>query len=711
MTLRASAASALVVFGWMWSASAQSVTPAPPSSGQAPAPAPDAQSAQQPDFRTEANFVLADAFVTRDGKPVTDLALVDFELREDGVLQTIRSFERVGLGPGTVGVPRRNPSTVAESNAAVADPRRRVFVLFLDTFHVSRSSSMELRGILSEFLDRVIGENDLIALAIPQMAAGDVSFSSDTRSIRDFFQSTPIWGVKDELPGAETDETERELQTCFTAAGQQKDWEALRPVLREHRTLQALTDLTRALDGMREQRKAIIVVTEGWQLFKSNERRLKDSSEPTRAPGRPPIVGVGPDGRMGDPHRYGGPSTYQCDTLRLTLAAAETSTQFRSLIGEANRATASFYTIDAARLRVSSGRSLSYTAVDSFLESRNPDTEPFSTPLDTIEALALGTNGRSVTNTNDVATGLRQVAEDFNFYYLLGYNSTNTKSDGKFRRIAVTVKKPGVEVRARQGYMAARGGRPRPSGGSSSAGTAGSARPEADLVATAISRLADPRAGAQMTLFASAGVQSPGTVVRVVAELAPAVINSAEWRDGAQAQVQVKTSTGVVVGTAEGRLEAGNQSLVMEVPVNGADAVPDLRVQMRLTGSGALARFIDTTSLLLDGRAFKWGAPIVSRRGPSTGLAYMPTADLRFRRQERVRVECGSAAIASASLVDRRGNAMNIPVTVRPADETPSAAEVSLAPLAAGDYALLLRAGGNASGNVSQLVVPFRVIP
>ena len=51
--------------------------------------------AETPTFRTDASFVLTDVFVTADGKPVTDLTQADFEVKEDGVVQTIRSFEAI----------------------------------------------------------------------------------------------------------------------------------------------------------------------------------------------------------------------------------------------------------------------------------------------------------------------------------------------------------------------------------------------------------------------------------------------------------------------------------------------------------------------------------------------------------------------------------------------------------------------------------------
>ena len=74
----------------------------------------------EPTFRTDANYVLTDVFVTADGKPVTDLTQADFEVKEDGVVQTIRSFEAVRHTTEAGAMPRRRPWTVTESNAMAA---------------------------------------------------------------------------------------------------------------------------------------------------------------------------------------------------------------------------------------------------------------------------------------------------------------------------------------------------------------------------------------------------------------------------------------------------------------------------------------------------------------------------------------------------------------------------------------------------------------
>jgi hypothetical protein len=74
--------------------------------------------------------------------------------------------------------------------------------------------------------------------------------------------------------------------------------------------------------------------------------------------------------------------------------------------------------------------------------------------MDTLRELAENTDGRAIVNRNDIATGMKQITRDSSAYYLIGYNSSQTPSDGKFHEIKVRVKRPGLQVRARKGYWA-----------------------------------------------------------------------------------------------------------------------------------------------------------------------------------------------------------------------------------------------------------------
>ena len=73
------------------------------------------------------------------------------------------------------------------------------------------------------------------------------------------------------------------------------------------------------------------------------------------------------------------------------------------------------------------------------------------------EALALDTGGFVVKNSNDLSGGISRVSSESRAYYLLGYNPTDLRRDGKFRKIEVKIRPPkskGLSVRARRGYYA-----------------------------------------------------------------------------------------------------------------------------------------------------------------------------------------------------------------------------------------------------------------
>jgi VWFA-related protein len=66
--------------------------------------------------------------------------------------------------------------------------------------------------------------------------------------------------------------------------------------------------------------------------------------------------------------------------------------------------------------------------------------------------LAEASGGASVTTSNDLAAGLERMAQDATAYYLLGYQPTRAP-DGRWHRLDVKVARPGLQVRARRGYV------------------------------------------------------------------------------------------------------------------------------------------------------------------------------------------------------------------------------------------------------------------
>ena len=142
--------------------------------GGAKAPPPQTTPDAQARFRAEANFVRVDVFPTVNGQPVRDLTQADFELLEDGVPQTIRTFEQVTVrGPGPDAF-RREPTSVRESREMVESGRARLIVIFLDTYHVDYAGSHRMQRTLVNLLNRVVGPDDLFAVMTPDMSAKDI---------------------------------------------------------------------------------------------------------------------------------------------------------------------------------------------------------------------------------------------------------------------------------------------------------------------------------------------------------------------------------------------------------------------------------------------------------------------------------------------------------------------------------------------------------
>lgn len=71
-----------------------------------------------------------------------------------------------------------------------------------------------------------------------------------------------------------------------------------------------------------------------------------------------------------------------------------------------------------------------------------------------LRALAEDTGVEAIVGTNDFEKGYARIVREMSTYYLLGYYPQITHRDGRFHKIRVRVKRPGLSVRARKGYYA-----------------------------------------------------------------------------------------------------------------------------------------------------------------------------------------------------------------------------------------------------------------
>ena len=71
-----------------------------------------------------------------------------------------------------------------------------------------------------------------------------------------------------------------------------------------------------------------------------------------------------------------------------------------------------------------------------------------------LQTVADWTGGRAILNTNVPEESVRPILDESSAYYLLAFEASDVKRDGRFHPITVKVNRPGVQVRTRKGYYA-----------------------------------------------------------------------------------------------------------------------------------------------------------------------------------------------------------------------------------------------------------------
>ena len=665
-----------------------------------------------PRFRAGANLVRVDAYVSLDGVAVTDLKPGDVEIFEDDKPQRIETFELIAARAPNPQSERTNPTNVRDMQQEANDAAR-VFTLFFDRFHVSLSGSYHAQKPIVETLERLIGPDDLVGVMTPEMSASSITYSRRTSSIERIVTDTWFWGQKGRL----NEETPHEeaIRECYPGAGATRGLaDAMIARLREQQALEALDGLVTHLDGLRPGRKFVMVFTEGWALYQRDENlgRVLGSSVPGQDP-------LGTDPRTGGIRRPGSPDpqsgrsqTFEaCERERVMLAYIDHQVEFRELLQRANRANVSFYPIDARGLVVFDQPDrwdLPFAVDSAWLRRRHDD----------LRMMADQTDGRAVLDTNNVADAMQKIFADVGSYYLASYYSSNQKLDGRFRRIRVAVKRDKVEVRARPGYLAPTEAEARAAGVPAER-PAGSRAAPPPSVTRALDAIAPGRGNLPVRIQAAGG----RGLIRAVVELDVATVKQPEWLSGGTLRLTVEperaggATTASSAQTVTVAIEPGQRS----IPVDGTAsplAAGRYLVRAELTPrAGRLPIQVSTFVTVPPDTAVVGTAALALRRGPSTGLAYVPTADPRFRRTERLRIEVpltDAAIEATGRLLTREGAAMPLVVSYSTRvdeanQQTLAVAEVVLAPLAAGEYVLELAI--KKAGAPEIITYGFRIVP
>lgn len=394
------------------------------------------QEPQRPVFRSDVNFITVDAYPLVDGHVLEGLTVADFEVREDGRPQTIESFEFVRADARMTEGARRDPTSQGQMLDELADPLARAFVAYLDVHHVGLAGAYFSRPAIIEMFHRILAPNDLIALATSRNHPRELTFGRTTAVVED--QLSRHWTWREHDVTVEDAEELALIGACFPfEKGVVEEVIARR---RQDQLLGSLEGTVEYLGEVREGRKILFLFSSGWDWYRPNRDLLRPLENPSYVPPTGPPVGPTPRMTPPRPNEPAGnlglrTSLYEgsraaCEQELVRVANLDSQPRFQRLLRDAAMNNVAIYPVNPAGVGA--------------IGTRN----------DRLMELASHTGGTAIYNRNDLVQGVIDVSREFEAYYLLGYASDNQKADGALRRIEVSVKRPGVTVKARQGYRA-----------------------------------------------------------------------------------------------------------------------------------------------------------------------------------------------------------------------------------------------------------------
>ncbi|HTX36304.1 MAG TPA: VWA domain-containing protein [Bryobacteraceae bacterium] len=368
-------------------------------------------------LRSTSQEVLLD-FIARDKhqKLVTDLRAGDIEVLEDGVPQTLRSFEYHGARDDAV----RQNEPIAPRNAA-PQTLHEINLVSLVFEGVGAENRREATQAAKDFLANEVEPNTYVGvftlnhrLALLQQYTNDGGLLNKAvnRALTGAYQQF----AKD---------TEAEVMKLNELQG----GPPLRPGSAEERGPGGQDRFTSAERAMVELTLTILTNQFGNLSMDALQRLIEAQAT---LPGRKSVIYFSP-GLMVPP---------------------EQPERFRAVISAANRANITFYTVDPTGLDTKSSvreSGILQGAIDNVDGSPGAKQTNFSENLRT---LAVDTGGFAISNTNDARLPLRHVMEEVRAHYEATYAPTSTNYDGHFRTIEVRSRRPGIHVQARKGYFA-----------------------------------------------------------------------------------------------------------------------------------------------------------------------------------------------------------------------------------------------------------------
>lgn len=387
---------------------------------------------QTPTFKVEVEYVEVEATVTDEqGDFVRGLTADDFEVFEDGRSQSIVNFSVVDIPIERYERPLYAAEPIEPDVKSNEDPfEGRIYVMVIDDLHTDFFRTQRVQAAARQFIEQRLGQNDL--MAVVHTAGRDEGNQEFTNSKR------LLIAAVDQTAGRKVRSATISRNDDFFASGglHAQDVDEPERAYNARSTMQVLESVADWFGSIRGRRKAILFLSEGVDYDLTNAI-----------------------GSIGQPNTW---SSSVYDQVQDTIRAAA-------------RSNVSIYSIDPRGLTTLADDDIAVSSFGADLgqpasldQSQAIDGVPradasgvgrgsMQTELraaqDSLRVLAEETGGFAVVNQNDFATAFERLVADNSSYYVLAYYPPTSKRDGKFHRIEVRVKRPGLRVRARRGYV------------------------------------------------------------------------------------------------------------------------------------------------------------------------------------------------------------------------------------------------------------------
>ena len=392
--------------------------------------AAQAQDQRKPDFTTRVELVTTDV-VVRDnsGQFIADLKKDDFEVLEDGVLQTVVSFS-LTHGGRSYNIAAPPPAPVAEGillppARPAGDAAGRIFLIFVDDLHLDFRNTGRIRDLFKKISDELVHEGDMFGIVSTGPSSISIDLTYDRRRLAEAIKKISGAGLapKDILDVPQGSQGPPEVRH------------------RAHVAFSTASDMMRQLEQVHNRRKAFIYVSNGYDLDPFAKTRAKNEAE---------RYGMLRD-NVNNSDGSSDSSNNNVDPNDPALRGQGNQFAFADLVGElaeltraANRANTTIYSIDPRGLVGGPDLDEKIDMMEYLDYVRNSQ--------DSLRVLADLTGGIAVVNQNDFTKALKRIDQETSDYYVVGYYSTNPDPTKKRRSVEVRVKRPGANVWHRTSY-------------------------------------------------------------------------------------------------------------------------------------------------------------------------------------------------------------------------------------------------------------------